>query len=144
MAGIANRLLASASMAVAGTLIATSAAQALILSGNFWPNPTLEDASATEPNSPSVGAGGTWRRGGADFGLPTNPGPYTVDFWDNVAGTVSGTHALRLQDNSTTGNGEWFVPDFDPDATFVPITPGSTLEFHYYWNYRTSAPTGST
>ena len=143
MAGLANRVLASASMVVAGTLIATSAAQAVILPGNFWPNPTLETASTTgQLNSPAMDAAGTWRRGGGDFTGGPNPGPYTFDFWDNVAGTVSGTHALRIQDNSTSGNGEWFVPDFDPDATVVPITPGSTLEFHFYWNYQTTAPAG--
>jgi hypothetical protein len=139
-----DRVWASASVA-AFALLSASAAQAVVLSGNFWPNPTLETASTTgQLNSPAMGPTGTWRRGGGDFTGTPNPGPYTFDFWDNVAGTVSGTHALRLLDNSTSGNGEWFVPDFDPDATVVPVTPGSTLEFHYHWNYQTSAPTGSS
>jgi hypothetical protein len=117
-----------------------------ILPGSIWPNGTLENASTTQLNSPSmndvVGGPGTWRRGGGDFTGGPNPGPYTFDFWDNVAGTVSGTHALRLSDNSTTNNGEWFVPDFDADATVVPITPGSILRFRFFWNYSTSAPVG--
>jgi hypothetical protein len=143
MANRSNRVWAGASVAVAGALISTSAAHALVLPGNFWPNPTLEAASTTgQSNSPGMNPAGTWRRGGSDFTAGANPGPYTVDFWDNVAGAVSGTHALRLVDNSTTGNGEWFVPDFDLDATVVPVTPGSTLEFHFHWNYQTTAPTG--
>src|SRR5690242_8894439 len=56
-------------------LISASAAYGVILPGNFWPNPTLEDASTTEANAPNMGVGGTWRRGGGDFGVPTNPGP---------------------------------------------------------------------
>jgi hypothetical protein len=110
-----------------------------ILPGSIWPNGNLETAGAAfEPNSPQ----GPWRRGGGDFADPPSAGPYTFDFWDNAAGTVSGTHALRLTDNATNGNGEWFMPDFGPDAAFVPIPEGSTLRFHFFWNYNTTAPAG--
>jgi hypothetical protein len=93
-------------------------------------------------NSPALQPTGTWRRGGGDFTGGPNPGPYTFDFWDNLGGTVSGTHALRLEDTATNGNGEWFVPDFDPDASVVPVPNGATLRFRFFWKYETSAPVG--
>jgi hypothetical protein len=126
--------------AIALSLFGTVRVNADVLAGNIWPNPTLETPGAAfEPNSPA----GPWRRGGGDFADPPSAGPYTFDFWDNAAGTVSGTHALRLNDTSTTGNGEWFVPDFGPDAAFVPVPAGgATLRFHFFWNYNTTAPVG--
>jgi hypothetical protein len=128
---------------LAAGAIGNATARADILPGSIWPNGTLETASTTgQTNSPAMAPAGTWRRGGGDFTGGPNPGPYTFDQWDNSKGTVSGTHALVLVDNSTTGNGEWFVPDFDPDKTVVPVTPGSTLEFRFFWNYATSAPAG--
>src|SRR5438067_6900125 len=124
--------------AIVVSLFGVTRVKADILAGSIWPNGNLETPSTTgQLNSPAMYPTGTWRRGGGDFTGGPNPGPYTFDFWDNVAGTVSGTHALRLLDNSTTGNGEWFVPDFDPDKTVVPVTPGSTLRFHFFWNYNT-------
>ena len=111
-----------------------------ILPGSIWPNGTLETPGAAfEPNSPA----GPWRRGGGDFADPPSAGPYTFDFWDNTAGAVSGTHALRIQDNSPSNNGEWFMPDFGPDSAFVPVPAGgATLRFRFFWNYTTAAPTG--
>src|SRR5437660_9194589 len=101
-----------------------------LLPGSIWPNGTLENASSSpiELNSPSMnnapGGPGTWRRGGGDFTGGPNPGPYTFDFWDASHGTTSGTHAIVVNDNSVSGNGEWFVPDFDVDATVVPVPGG--------------------
>ncbi len=138
-----QRLLAGSLAVLAVGAIGNTSLRADILPGSIWPNGTLEGASTTgQMNSPAMDAAGTWRRGGGDFTGGPNPGPYTFDQWDNSKGTVSGTHALVLVDNSTTGNGEWFVPDFDPDKTVVPVTPGSTLEFRFFWNYATSAPAG--
>lgn len=142
MAGQKFSVLAAALVA-AGWGVGGSVAHADVLSGNFWPNPTLENASTSRPNSPSlsntVGGAGTWRRGGGDYADPPNDtGPYTYDFWDNSHGAVSGTHALVLNDNSTTGNGEWFVPDFDTDSSFVPVTGGVPVEFRFFWNYNVS------
>ncbi len=114
-----------------------------LLAGSIWPNGNLENASSSplELNSPSMnnapGGAGTWRRGGGDFTGGANPGPYNFDLWDNSHGTVSGTHALVVVDNSPTSNGEWFVPDFDVDATVVPVTPGGTYDFHFSWNFNT-------
>jgi len=128
---------------LAAGAIGNTTVRADILAGSIWPNGTLESASTTgQTNSPAMSPTGTWRRGGGDFTGGPNPGPYTFDLWDNSKGTVSGTHALVLQDNSTTGNGEWFVPDFDPDKTVVPIPAGSTLEFRFFWKYQTAAPVG--
>jgi len=144
-----NRNVLSGLALAAGVVMAfaaTGQVKADILPGSIWPNGTLENASVTQANAPSMnntpGGAGTWRRGGADFGDPTNPGPYTVDFWDNSHGTVSGTHSLVLNDNLTGGNGEWFVPAFDADNTFVPVPDGATLRFRFFWNYSTSAPQG--
>lgn len=133
----------TAGLAVSAGLCGAATVNADILPGSIWPNGTLENLSTTQNDAPSMnntpGGAGTWRRGGADFG---SPGPYTVDFWDNAAGTVSGTHALRLSDTGTSTFGEWFVPDFDADATVVNIPEGSILQFRFFWNYETSAPTG--
>jgi hypothetical protein len=143
MAGRTHQVWTVGLFAIAVSLFGTVRVNADILPGSFWPNGTLETPSTTgQLNSPAMDPAGTWRRGGGDFTGGPNPGPYTFDFWDNSAGTVSGTHALRLLDNSTSGNGEWFVPDFDPDKTVVPIPPGSTLRFRFFWNYATSAPVG--
>jgi len=137
------------STALAVSFIGASVANADLLPGSFWPNGTLENASLTQANAPSLsdtpGGAGTWRRGGGDFGLPSNPGPYAFDFWDNVAGTVSGTKALRLNDTDTEGNGEWFVPDFDADSSVVPIPAGAGnfLRFRFFWNYNTAIAPGS-
>lgn len=128
--------------AAAVSLLTGVVANADILGGNFWPNPTFEAASATQPDAPTP-----WRRGGGDFAdPPNNTGPFTFDFWDNAAGTVSGTKALRITDNSTTGNGEWFVPDFAADAAVVLIPPGDGdfLRFRFFWNYETAIAPGST
>src|SRR6266550_6568979 len=134
MAGRTHQVWTVVLAAIVVSLFGAVRVRANILAGSIWPNGTLETPGAAyEPNSPA----GPWRRGGGDFADPPSAGPYTFDFWDNTAGTVSGTHALRLQDNSTTGNGEWFVPDFGPDASFVPIPAGSTLDFHFFWNYNT-------
>jgi len=143
MAGKMHQVWTVGLAAIAVSLFGSVRVHADILPGSIWPNGNLETASTTgQLNSPAMNATGTWRRGGGDFTGGPNPGPYTFDFWDNSKGTVSGTHALVLVDNATNGNGEWFVPDFDPDKTVVPVTPGSTLEFRYFWNYATSAPTG--
>jgi hypothetical protein len=125
---------------IAAGLLGNVRAYGDILPGSIWPNGDLETPGAAfEPNSPA----GPWRRGGGDFADPPSAGPYTFDFWDNAAGTVSGTHALRLDDASTATNGEWFVPDFGPDAAFVPVPAGgATLQFRFFWNYSTSAPAG--
>lgn len=126
---------------VASTFVFVGRSSADILPGSIWPNGTLETPSTTQLNAPACGTT-TWRRGGADFNTPNPPATATTDFWDNVAGTVSGTHALRINDTNASGNGEWFVPDFDADAGFVPVTPGGTYRFRFFWNYSTSAPTG--
>ncbi|CAN5554220.1 hypothetical protein BH09PLA1_BH09PLA1_18310 [soil metagenome] len=132
---------------VAATVVCVGNANADILPGSLWPNGTLENASTTQADAPSLnntpGGAGTWRRGGADFNTPNPPASATIDFWDNAAGTVSGTHALRLTDNTTTTNGEWFVPDFDTDASFVPVPSGATLRFRFFWNYDTHIPVGN-
>jgi hypothetical protein len=144
---MANRigLVAAAAACVVSTLALCGQAKADILAGSIWPNGTLENASISQANAPSMnntpGGAGTWRRGGADFGDPSNPGPYTVDFWDNSHGVVSGTHALVLNDNGTNF-GEWFVPAFDADNTFVPVPDGATLRFRFFWNFNTAAPQG--
>ena len=144
---VGQKSLWAAAAVAAGMLIGTQTANAVVLAGNIWPNPTLENASTTQLNAPSmsnvVGGAGTWRRGGSDFNTPNPPASATVDFWDNSHGTVSGTHALVLVDNTTTSNGEWFVPDFDTDATVVPITGGQSYRFHFSWNYQTSIPAGN-
>jgi hypothetical protein len=143
MAGKMHRVWTVGLAAIAVSLVGSVRVHADILPGSIWPNGTLETASTTgQLNSPAMDPAGTWRRGGGDFTGGPNPGPYTFDFWDNSKGTVSGTHALVLVDNATNGNGEWFVPDFDPDKTVVPVTPGSSMEFRYFWNYATAAPTG--
>ena len=116
-----------------------------LLPGSFWPNGNVENASASplELNSPSMnnvpGGPGTWRRGGGDFTGGPNPGPYNFDLWDASHGTTSGTHAIVVNDDSVTGNGEWFVPDFDVDATVVTIPGGAgqMLEFNFWWKYTT-------
>jgi hypothetical protein len=61
------------------------------------------------------------------------------DLWDASHGTTSGTHAIVVNDNSVSGNGEWFVPDFDVDSTVVPVPGGGgqTLEINFWWNYNT-------
>lgn len=127
------------SIAAAVGFLGASVASADILPGSFWPNGTFEAASGTQPDSPAP-----WRRGGGDFGDPDSP---EVCFWDNAAGTVSGNKALRISDNNLTDNafGEWFVPDFDADATVVPIPAGSGnfLRFRFFWNYATAIPAGS-
>lgn len=139
MAGRTQQAWAIGMAILAAGLLGSVRAYGDILPGSIWPNGDLETPGAPfEPNSPA----GPWRRGGGDFNDPPSAGPYTFDFWDNAAGTVSGTHALRLQDNATNNNGEWFMPDFGPDAAFVPVTPGSTLRFRFFWNYTTTAPTG--
>lgn len=137
-----TRCLVIGAVAMAAGWSGTNGARADILPGSIWPNGNLEAMSSTQANAPAMDPAGTWRRGGGDFGPPSNPGPYTFDFWDDVGGTVSGTKALRLVDNSTSGNGEWFVPDFDADATVVPVPAGATVRFRYFWKYETSAPVG--
>jgi hypothetical protein len=137
----------------AAAFLGANRADAIILPGSFWPNGNLETASAepgrTRFDSPALTATTSWRRGGGDFSDPPYPGgvgPFTFDFWDNAAGTVSGTHALRVSDNSPSGNGEWFVPAFSavgpgyPDINSVPIPagPGNFLQIHFYWNYSTA------
>jgi hypothetical protein len=152
-----HRLLA----AVAVTYLGAAAVNADILPGSFWPNGTLEAPSAepgrTRFDSPALTDTTSWRRGGGDFSDPPYPGgtgPFTFDFWDNAAGTVSGTKALRIQDNSTTNNGEWFVPAFSvppgtpgyPDINSVPLPPtgGDFLRIRFFWNYSTAIAPGST
>lgn len=120
--------------AVAAGLVGSALAYADPIPGNFWPNPTLETPSATQVDAPAG-----WRRGGGDFGDPTSNPPFNFDFWDNAQGAVSGTKALRVTDNSTTGNGEWFVPDFGADPGIVPLpaTGGDFLRISYRQNYNT-------
>lgn len=122
----------------AASLLGTAHVSADPIPGNFWPNPTLETPSLTQPDAPAG-----WRRGGADFSDPPGPGPFTHTFWDAAAGTVSPTHALRVSDNNTQF-GEWFTPDFGPDANIVPIPAGTEplLRFHFHRNYSTSTITG--
>jgi hypothetical protein len=142
MQRISRRIWTIGAVALTAGVFAETGARADILPDSIWPNGNLEAPSATQANSPAMQPNGTWRRGGGDFGAPNNPGPYTFDFWDDVGGAVSGTHALRLVDNSTSGNGEWFVPDFDPDATVVNVPAGATLRFRFFWKYQTTAPAG--
>lgn len=127
------------STAIAVSLAGASAAFADILPGSFWPNGDLETPSLTQPSAPAG-----WRRGGGDFAdPPNNTGPFTFDFWDNVGGAVSGTHALRINDQ-TLSNGEWFVPDFGSDASVVtlPSGGGDFLRIRFFRKYETSSLNG--
>lgn len=156
MLGQFAKCCAALAIGVTATFAATQRANADILPGSIWPNGNLENASASpnQLNSPSMsntpGGPGTWRRGGGDFTDPgANPGPYTFDKWDASHGTVSGTHALVLDDNVVGGNGEWFVPDFNFPANEldktdpVPVPSGATIRVRFFWNYDTHIPAGS-
>ena len=138
MAAKQHALWTTSLAACAVSLIGSARVYADPIPGNFWPNPTLEIPSVTQPDAPAG-----WRRGGADFSDPPGPGPFTHTFWDGAAGTVSPTHALRVSDNNTQF-GEWFTPDFGPDANIVPIPAGTEplLRFHFHRNYSTSTITG--
>ncbi len=74
--------------------------QAGLLSGNFWPNPSLES------DTNSDGLPDFWHKGGNIT---------AIDLW-TTSMSVSPAHAFQLNDTSTSGYGEWYSDLLDINA----------------------------
>jgi hypothetical protein len=83
-----------------------------LLSGNTWPNPTLE------LDSNGDGVPDFWHRGGSGA---------TIDVW-TTALSVSPTHAFRLNDTSATTYGEWY-------SDLLNLTGGTNYQLRYNLRY---------
>jgi hypothetical protein len=86
--------------------------QAELLSGNLWPNPTLE----TDSNSDGVPD--FWHRGGNIT---------TIDLW-TTSTSVSPAHSFQLNDISATGYGEWY-------SDMLTVASGTNYLFRYNLRY---------
>ena len=86
--------------------------QAGLLSGNVWPNPTLE-ADANGDGIPDF-----WHKGGSST---------AIDLWTTVM-SVSPTHAFQLNDTSATVYGEWY-------SDHLNITAGTNYKLRYNLRY---------
>src|SRR5436190_9605800 len=86
--------------------------QAGLLSGNLWPNPTLE------LDSNSDGVPDFWHKGGNIT---------AIDLW-TTSTSVSPTHAFQLNDSSATGYGEWY-------SDLLNVASGTNYLFRYNLRY---------
>lgn len=93
-----------------------------VLTGNFFPNPTLEEGEQLDNPKGALPAG-IWTRGGSDASI------------DQVSAenSVSATHALALIDNNTDGYGEWYG-----FFTLVGVNPGDSLDLQWFQLYSTT------
>lgn len=81
-----------------------------LLSGNFWPNPTLETGSFGSPDF--------WNKGGSSS---------AIDLWTTSL-SVSPTHSLQLNDADAAAYGEWY-------SSQLNITGGANYQFRYNLRY---------
>lgn len=86
--------------------------QAGLLSGNVWPNPTLE-ADANSDGIPDF-----WHKGGNST---------AIDLW-TTAMSVSPTHSFQLNDTSATAYGEWY-------SDHLNVTGGTNYLLRYNLRY---------
>ena len=86
--------------------------QAGLLSGNFWPNPSLEN------DTNSDGLPDFWHKGGNIT---------AIDLW-TTSMSVSPAHAFQLNDTSTSGYGEWY-------SDLLDITAGTNYLLRYNLRY---------
>jgi hypothetical protein len=82
------------------------------LSGNVWPNSTLETDSNND------GVPDFWHKGGNII---------ATDIWTSST-SVSPTHAFQLNDSSATGYGEWY-------SDLLNVTSGTNYLFRYNLRY---------
>jgi hypothetical protein len=83
-----------------------------LLSGNIWPNPTLE------LDSSGGGVPDFWNQGGSDM---------TIDLW-TTALWVSPTHSFQLNDTNANAYGEWY-------SDTLEIAGGAAYQFRYNLRY---------